>query len=621
MTKLLAFILLCIACVAQAAPIALPAAGSIPSRTTGASPLAVFFDASAATGPTATPFKDTDCSWNFGDSSAGNWSYGFSTSLPKNGAKSLLAAHIYETSVTKTYTWSVLCLDQNGATATRSGSIVVTSADAQWPTTQTICFTTGSQTTGGPAGATYVTGVTDLATSIAANIGSGNVRLLAKRGDTFLSSTAIQINQQGPGMLSAYGTGPPPKIRPTVNTDEQVIYFSSATLTSFADWRFVDLEIDGSLISPASNTTGGIADFGSAKQVTLLRLNIHDVHGGGWSVDLLDFWNLGTHPGQTIFDQMFVQDSTFSHGVNGAANALYITGTHMAFLGNSITDMVNVEHALRSPYASKVVYSYNRFSGAAAHKHLIKQHAGSWGGSSLISGIYSEYIVISNNVFTGGLEDWLVSIGPQDPLSDERVRTVLIENNGSTSGSVTQVHYQIAASAVTLRNNVMNESGSSAHAGIMVQQRGIEPAPDTVQIIHNTAYSADMDNDFIVVELNDGGATGNTAVNVTVKDTLAYAPNDSGAVVVHGTGASGLVTSNNTNDHGGSAPNTATNPLFDSVSTFAGFRPSASSPIKNSGTTSFPATISDALNCKSKSGNVRLGAFVPKAEAQCKSVP
>lgn len=589
------------------------------SRTTGAAPLGVIFDASQVTGGGTTPFKDNDYFWVFGDFNGQTWTRGPNLSHSKNCARGPVAAHCYETA--GTYTWRLVARG-GGLTTLASGSITVTSANAQWPTTQTICFTTGSQTTGGPTGATYVTGVTDLATSIAANIGTGNVRLLLNSGDVFRSATAVQINQQGPGMLGIYGTGAAPVIKPTVNTDEQVIYFSSPTLTAFADWRFVGLEIDGSLIAPASNTTGGIADFGSAKQVTMLRMNIHDVHGGGWSIDLLDFWNMGTHPGQTLFDQMFVQDCTFSHGVNGAANALYITGTRMAFLGNSITDMVNVEHALRSPYASKAVYSFNNFSGAAAHKHLIKQHAGAWSGSGLINAIYSENIVISENTFSGGLEDWLVSIGPQDPLSDERVRTVLIENNYSASGAVTQVHYQIAASAVTVRNVVMNLSGSSAHTGIMVQQRGIEPVPTVVDVLNVTAYSGDTDNDFIVVELNDGGATGNTAVNVTVKNVLAYAPNDSAAVVVHGTGASGLVTGNNTNDNGGSTPNTATNPVFASTATLIGFRSlAATNTYPNTGGASlFPTTTNDLYNGASNDASIRRGAMVAQSIVNMRGV-
>jgi len=79
----------------------------------------------------------------------------------------------------------------------------------------------------------------------------------------------------------------------------------------------MDLELDG--LSGASSV--GVGAEGGINQVTLLRLNIHDIHVGIiFSSSTLDFWNsdgnLG-HSGHKMWDQLTVFDSTISRAIGG----------------------------------------------------------------------------------------------------------------------------------------------------------------------------------------------------------------------------------------------------------------------------------------------------------------
>ena len=106
-------------------------------------------------------------------------------------------------------------------------------------------------------------------------------------------------------------------VEATANTT--ILRLSGATTPTISDWRVKDLELDG--LSGASSV--GVGAEGGINQVTLLRLNIHDIHVGIiFSSSTLDFWNsdgnLG-HSGHKMWDQLTVFDSTISRAIGGGA--------------------------------------------------------------------------------------------------------------------------------------------------------------------------------------------------------------------------------------------------------------------------------------------------------------
>ena len=149
--------------------------------------------------------------------------------------------------------------------------------------------------------------------------------------------------------------------------------------------------------------------------------------------------------------------------------------------------------------------------------------------------------MIADNKIIGGINPWSVSIEPQNNTTDERIRDIIIERNWFTSGTGTSVPLMISATSVTARNNIFDMSNGSASDGIDVGQRGIEPHPDNVKIFNNTFYSStsNIHNEYSVVIL-DG-----TDTNITVVNNLAYGPLFTNPVMIHGTGSSGLIQSNN----------------------------------------------------------------------------
>jgi len=560
-----------------AGAITLPSMNNVPSRFTGVAPLAVFFDATGTTATTTTrPFHDLEYRWDYGDVagspvSGTTWSTGSRPgSSSRNTATGPVAAHVFERP--GTYIVKLAVVDGTNTVSNSCVQIAVQDPDVVFAGTNTICFSTSGTFTPGapcPVGATQVR-TSDLKTAMA--YAATNKRLLFRRGETWTSAAAqASVTATGPGIVGAYGSGALPKFQPTVNTGEAVIYFSSSTTPNFSDWRLMDFEIDGSLLTPASNTTAGIASFGGAKQITMLRLNIHDVHGGGFSTPLLDVWNNDANSarhGHTIFDQMAIVDSSLTHSVGGnGANAIYMEASRLSFLGNLVDDTLLTEHSIRIAYANKAVYSNNTLSRAAAAKHLIKQHAGPFGGTGLTGGPYSQNIFISDNRFVGGVEDWSVAIGPEDKFSDERIRDVIVERNWFTAGSGVQVSLMIFAAEVTVRNNICDMTGAAFHQCVHIGKRGIEPASNQVRIYNNTWYS-NSTGDFQGVGLEAAVS------NITVQNNLASAPLATSPIMFANACGGCLTQSNNSSNS--QAKNTS--PLFTDTATFpAGAKPTAGS--------------------------------------------
>src|ERR1700741_1357081 len=464
------------------APPSVPAAETmpslVPSRVSGVAPLAVFFDATATTAAaTNRPFHELEYRWNFGDTASGSWTSTPGMAHPsRNPGNGPVAAHVFETP--GTYTVNLTVLD-GASTVTRSVQITVTDPDTVFAA-NTLCVGNSQPAAGSggcPAGAAVLAS-SDFAAAINNNIASRK-RILFQRGDTFVSSATADVRLNGPGLIGAFGSGAAPVVNVTGNN--RAIQLSSGTTPTIKDWRIMDLEINGS--SAAAST--GIHAEGGIDQVTLLRLNIHHVHNGVMlSPFSLDFYG-GQH---RLWDQFAVVDSTIRNIIGGSGGyCLYLGAQRFSLMGNGLSDTTASEHVLRTPQVVKAVISHNEMSNPAAQKHVVKLQAAVFNASP--SG-FTEQVVMSDNKFTGGAgAAWTVTIGPQDQFEDAQVRDVIVERNWFAPHAGQQVALMVWAQDITVRNNLFNLTGALERTGMVVERRGVEPAPANVHAYNNTFHS------------------------------------------------------------------------------------------------------------------------------------
>lgn len=586
---------------------AVPTASCSLNRTTGVAPLSIHRDCSASTDDgTSLPFHELLYETSWGDPDSGVWgdqTTGASgvAATPRNYSVGPIAAHVYETA--GTYSIVTKVCDATGC-STDTDSVTVTDPDTVFSTTNTICFNaSGSDWTGCPSGATQVT---QASFSTAANtyLGTGK-RLLFKRGDTFTASTNANISMDGPGIIGAFGSGAAPVIT-AASAIAGFIRMGSSSSVGYDDWRVMDLELDGASYSDVD----GVYSAGEFFGVLLLRLHIKNTATGvNAGPAILDYY------GRSINEDWVVQDSTIS-GCTGC-NAdwrVYLASKRMAVQGNHLdNETTKGTHVLRSEYTNKSVIAHNYIANAASGLHCMKIHAGLWTTDNSIGpSEYSEQIIISDNKIVGSASAWIVSFGPQNAQRDERVRDIIFERNWvRATTSSNQIGVESSAASSTYRNN-LGDMSSAASGAICLQvgQRGVEASPTYLWYYNNTCYRADSGN--------SGGISFGTVDYVTAKNNLMYTPSASGSEMFYGeTGVANFTQSNNRSD-----ADTDVTPSFDSASAGAaptGFRIGTGSDSVNAGTAVFPASAHDFYGCKDKAGNVRLGAFVPKANARCKS--
>lgn len=575
----------------------------VPARTSGVAPLSVFFDASGTTDAgVSRPFHELEYTWSFGDTNAGTWSYGTRVGASKNAATGPVAAHVFETP--GTYTVSLTVFDGTYS-ATTSTTITVLDPEVVFAGANTVCFSTSANYAGCPAGATQVQS-SDFDAAINTHHNT-NRRLLFRRGETFTASASGTIDKTGPGIIGAYGSGTARPIAKIVAGGAfPIIQLSGPATPGIGDWRVMDFEIDGS--SVLSSDVSGIGAFGGFNQFLGLRLNIHDIwRGVAAGTSILDWWNNNGSPGHTIFDQWAVVDSTITAlpGCNSPGNyncdwRILLDAARVNIQGNSLDNQdTGGSHVIRSGYIGKGVIANNTLARAGDFQLAIKLHAAGWAIAGVANpggvGTYTEQVVIADNKIIGGINPWTISLGPQDEISDERARDIIVERNWFTAGSASQLHMHINSSETTIRNNICDLSGGAYHTCVGVDRWGITPAPVNVRVYNNTMYSGST-GDFVGVEIG-------TAADTIVRNNLASAPNATGPVMISGAGT-GLVQSNNLLNNTPSA-------LFVSVapSVPADFRLRAlPNPARDTGLATVPVLSDFFLTLRPQNGAIDIGA-------------
>jgi chitodextrinase len=580
----------------------------VASRLGGVAPLAVFFDASGTTASASTsPFHDLEYRWDFGDPagspmSGTSWPSrnGNASSYSRNVALGPVAAHVFENPGTYTVTLSVF---DGSSTATGTVQITVADPNAQFSGGNTICIraTAAGDFSGCPSGAQQITNA-DWDNAINTNLATGR-RLLFRRGDAFVMSASAIINVTGPGLIGAFGSGARPIVTaPGVAVDTAFIRLSSATTPTIRDWRVMDLEFDGGNVGNAI----GVYGYGGFDQFTLLRMHIHHLRVGVYyNYFNLDQFNTGPNNGHVLWDQHAIVDSTITNAVGGDGRyCIYVTAKQFSVMGNHLDNGGTGTHTFRSEHMHHAVISHNFVTGGVHPRHNMKIHAAGWTDPGVRNpggvGTYSEKIIISDNEFVANQNiTWSVALGPQDGGQDERLRNITVERNWFRNTSSTLVAPLIVwIQHSTIRNNIFNVTGQAEQSAIFAGRRGVEPVPTQVRFYNNTFYGGDVGNEFVAISLDS------QITNATVTNNLAYAPNDSAHVMLSGTGASGLVATNNSTN-----AQVQTSPAFvGPLTTPAGFELQAGSYAINTGA-SVPVFSDYLRRTRPQNGNFDRGAM------------
>jgi chitodextrinase len=582
-----------------------------PSRTSGVAPLAVFFDAASTTDSSVTsrPFHDIEYSWGFGDPTSGTWTTGARPGASRNTAKGPVAAHVFETPGTYTVTTSAF---DGTNTSTTTNTITVTDPDTQWTGTKTVCISTSGTFTDCPSGAVQVTS-SDADASIASNIGTGNVRLLFRRGETFAVSTSIPITKSGPSMIGAYGTGTKPLFDAAISSATFNLS-SSITPTGVSDWRFQDISIDGNNL----NNSTGFSGAGSFSNVLFDRVYITRIgYGVVLSGSVLNALNASVPYTHATWDGLYMHDSTIYDLYTSASgpNAFFGNAKHAAMIGNNIDNNTHGEHGIRFQYANRVVIEHNTIQGIAPGKTNLTIRGTDYAGNTTEHpGAISEKIVISDNKMIGGASVGMVGFGPENGVIDERGQDIIFERNFLLCSSTTQNTILVSQPDVTLRNNVLNFPGPSAGGfAFGIQPSGIVPNPDRVHIYNNTVYHAGSSTNnwtLLWVSSNNDTSPYDQTMPGSVfqlKNNLLYAPyRQVGYLSMFGNYNGSVATttqSNNTVDP-------ITDPYFAVAPPviLSDYTPSLASYARNAGT-SIP--VWSDFNLTPQSGARSLGAILP----------
>lgn len=465
------------------------------SRVSGVAPLTVFFDATATTSTaTEKPFHELRYAWEFGDPDAGIWQYGNLDNNNKNQATGPVAAHVFETP--GTYTVKLTTQELDGEPGNGSLTINVQNPNSIFPGKKTVCFSSTGNFTGCPEGAREVT--TDKFQKAMAHVRAGK-RLLFRRGETWNANGGGVINNDGPGLIGAFGSGNRPIIHNT--SSEDLIQLSKGRGGHTNDWRIMDLDL-----TSANPEAEMVRADNSASNLLLLRLK-----GRNFSrfvsipASVLHYYQSSSHKNLFVVENDF-EDST-SHGG-------YVAAEGLVYMGNRLKDAPN-SHVLRISYANPVIISNNSFLGGSGNSHhLLKFHSFNPSNDKYQRDHSSSgQFVISDNIIEHGTQGkWAFALGPQSSSGNrpENVRMGIIERNYFMAGADTRVFLALWTSEVTVRNNLFDQTGSK-HA-IGVSRRNQEAPPHDNSIYNNTFYSADSGDSLSPIFI-DSMASDTTAMN------------------------------------------------------------------------------------------------------------
>ncbi len=529
----------------------------------------VFFDATGTTDTSisgnTTTFQDVTYTWNFGDvgaSGSGTWTYGANAGHnSKNTATGGVAAHLYVTSGTDTpYTATVTATD---GTNTASCQVPVTAFDPAgangFAGTKTTCVSASGTPTPGsgdcPVGAA-VLNTSSFNTALgSAYFGSGK-RVLFKCGDTFsgdnVTLTATTASIGAYGGCEGTQTG-----QPIFNDTAGSGAYQLDISPNSGDLRIADIYFNGNgsgggAVSMAAGPTQAIP-----YQVTLWNLQstgnaagYYWAQGAQWG--LIGSTQLNSRDSIAVFLNTNENNPTQWNGAYPNLNYQAAIGNFVNGVGSAGGSGAGIE-AFRVSACRLCVFENNTIENANDIGGVFKMHNGNTNGSvATWTGIYTELVEISDNLFTGNSGGILSDIAPQNGGLDERLRNFVIERN-LYSASTTAWGGQlllVSGANMTLRDNVFYMPGPSSTIypilGAQIAQRGAGNLL-TVQYneaYNNTCYAPNSQPNQTCIGFDTIGSRSAPSINSVARNNLFYVPSRATGPTVDNTGTGNSVSNN-----------------------------------------------------------------------------
>jgi hypothetical protein len=554
------------------APGPAPAPGTLnPSittlRTSGAAPLSMYFDATGTSSrATARPFDEIQYTWNFGEATGpgvGTWGQGANAGVAsRNIDRGPIAGHVYE--VPGTYTATLTAFDGVNS-ATKTVTVTVIDPNVAYAA-RVYCYSNSTKTTEDPpeCAGHHLTATTW--ESVLANIksvGNGAYHRL-KRGDSFTmssSTTAIlnNIDGNGPGIIGDYGTAtakPVIALQGVHETSDAAIMFGGPRSTAQSGWVVKDVTISGA--ADINHYAVGISTVGTTQNLLALRVTGDSLRILlTTSMRILDIWNEdpdATKHGQQPYNGLAVVDcdkinnrigsvgntSSYPYGLYIEAERFWIAGNLLNLQSNSGRE---VSHGIRVAHGYKYALVHNTVAESGNFQVSFKLHAldastfthwsTSLAGPGGDSGGMSRHAYVGDNKTWAAWSTEVMSIGSQQDNDQGLVKDVIVEGNWFKSpiGNALQTPLVVEGTSVTVRNNLFDLTGQSAHTAIYIGgapgRTGQRTAVDT-RIYSNTVRNNDASKDFAAVVADTKGK------QLLVVNNLAASQLDTAAVFMAG---------------------------------------------------------------------------------------
>jgi len=538
-------------------------------RDTGISPLLVFFDATGTTDTSvtgnATTFQHVTYTWNFGDTGASGtdtWAYGSNKGHnSRNSATGGVAAHLYVTpGVDTAY---VVTVTAHNGTNTASCQLGVTAHDPAgangFAGTKTTCVSASGTPTPGsggcPAGAAALSTSSFNTALGSSHFGSGK-RVLFRCGDTFSGDNATLSGTTW--SVGAYGGCEGTQTNQPVFNDSAGTGNSQLSISPNAgDGRISDIYFNGNGTGGGAVSTIAFVTQNIPYQITMWNLQSTGNKSSYVSSQSAQ-WGL---IGSTVLNAKGIA-VFFNNEGNNPANFLgtYPNLNYLAVLGNLVNGVGSAGgsgagiEALRTSACRLCVFENNTIENANNVGGVFKLHnANTYGSSPTWTGIYTELIEISDNLFTGNSGGILSDISPQNGGLDERLRNFVIERNlysaSTTAWGGTLL--MVSGANMTLRDNVFYMPAQSStmypQNGAVVAQRGNGNlfAVQYNEAYNNTCYAPNSQPHQLCIGFDTGSSAVKPTANSVAKNNLFYVPSAATGPAVDNTG-SGNTVSNNT---------------------------------------------------------------------------
>jgi len=435
-----------------------------------------------------TAFQDVTYNWNFGDlgvSGTGFWASGANPGHnSKNVATGGVGSHLYilpdgagDTTATATVTAT------NGsqtATCQLNVKIYDPSGVNGFPGLATTCVNSdGVAGTGCPVGAT-VANQGNFTAALSTYGGSGK-RVLFKCGNKFTGDAGSPFLASKWSIGAYGGCQNTTTNRPILSDSGTIGHLLVGTSSGSLDGRIADLDLEGNA------NTGlyefGIQTYGAVNQLVAFNILMNGTTRGFYSagseigvvqLDLANYGAGGLTEGVYFNSGASCANGSTAFQCGQGANAVYGNVNYNAIIGSRLNGPPggkNVYETFREGACRFCVFTNSDFTNAGSAYAVFKLHNGSAALSNWL-GQYTEYIEISDNLFTGASGAWMVEIAPQNSSYDERLQNIVLERNLWTPTSVVNAAV-ISGLNITFRDNII--SGMTGVAGpVAFFRRGVE---------------------------------------------------------------------------------------------------------------------------------------------------